>query len=198
MGSSLCASEQDGILLLRFENADGYPRLELRIVAELERQLRSLSESVHLRGAVLTGTDRCFAAGAEISEVHQLNPISALEFAARGQGLARQIAQSKKPIVAAIQGFCMGGGLDLALACRERLAAPNAVFGSPGGSIGIVTDWGGTQRLPRLIGRGRAREMLIVGTRLNAQEAFECGLIRRIVPADKLMAAAIESARHAV
>jgi enoyl-CoA hydratase len=106
----------------------------------------------------------------------------------------RAVANSPKPVVAAIRGYCMGGGLDLALACHARIASNDAVFAHPGGSLGIITGWGGTQRLPRLIGRGRALDMLVTGRRLDATEALDFGLIHKIV-GDSVVAEAIEQAR---
>ena len=103
----------------------------------------------------------------------------------------------RKPIVAAIRGFCFGGGLDLALACHARICSEDAIFAHPGGSLGIITGWGGTQRLPRLIGASRAVEMFITGRRLNASEALACGLVDRIVPASRLWSDAIKEARRA-
>jgi enoyl-CoA hydratase len=106
----------------------------------------------------------------------------------------RTVANSPKPVVAAIRGYCMGGGLDLALACHARIASRAAVFAHPGGSLGIITGWGGTQRLPRLIGRSRALELLVTGRRLDAEEAFACGLVQTIAT-DLVVAEAIDRAR---
>ncbi|HEY2109745.1 MAG TPA: enoyl-CoA hydratase/isomerase family protein [Candidatus Acidoferrales bacterium] len=180
MGSRLSATRHDDILLLTFESDDGFPRLERRILAEIEAQTAKLAGTRELAGGVITGTERAFAVGAEISEIADLTAASAFEFALRGQSVMRAVANSPKPIVAAIRGYCMGGGLDLALACHARMASGDAVFSHPGGSLGIITGWGGTQRLPRLIGRGRALEMLVTGRRLDANEAFACGLVHKI------------------
>ena len=163
-------------------------------MAEIEAQVAKLAGTHELAGAVITGTDRAFAVGAEISELANLTPASAVEFARRGQSVMRAVANSPRPVVAAIRGYCMGGGLDLALACHARIASSDAVFAHPGGSLGIVTGWGGTQRLPRLIGRSRAIEMLVTGRRLDATEALDFGLIQKIV-GDSVVAEAIEQAR---
>jgi len=194
VGSRLSAAQHDGILLLTLESDDGFPRLELRILAEIEAQVAKLAGTHELAGAVITGTERAFAVGAEISELANLTPASAFEFARRGQSVTRAVANSPKPIVAAIRGYCMGGGLDLALACHARIASSDAVFAHPGGSLGIITGWGGTQRLPRLIGRSRAIEMLVTGRRLDATEALDFGLIQKIV-GDSVVAEAIEQTR---
>jgi enoyl-CoA hydratase len=194
VASRLSAAQHDRILLLTLESDDGFPRLERRILAEIEEQIVQLAEQRELAGAVITGTERAFAVGAEISELANLTPASAFEFARRGQSAMRTVANSPKPIVAAIRGYCMGGGLDLALACHARVASSDAVFAHPGGSLGIITGWGGTQRLPRLIGRSRALEMLVTGRRLDATEALACGLVQKIAE-DSVVAQAVQQAR---
>jgi enoyl-CoA hydratase len=161
---------------------------------ELAREIDRVQRELEVKGAVITGTEQSFASGAEIGELAELSPAQAFEFSRFGQGIFRAIENSAKPVIAAIRGYCMGGGLDLALACRARIAAPDAVFAHPGGALGILTGWGGTPRLPRLVGRSRALEMLILGHRLGAREALQCGLIAHIFPADKLLDAAVEIA----
>jgi enoyl-CoA hydratase len=180
VGSRLYEAQHDDLLVLTLESDDGFPRLERRILAEIEDQIVKLAEQRELAGAVITGTERAFAVGAEISELANLTPALAFEFARRGQGVMRAVANSRKPVVAAIRGYCMGGGLDLALACHARIASSDAVFAHPGGSLGIITGWGGTQRLPRMIGRSRAIEMLVTGQRMDAIEALNCGLVEKI------------------
>ncbi len=191
MRSRLCITQHDDILLLTLEGDDGFPRLERSLLAEIEAQIVKLVETRELAGAVITGTERAFAVGAEIAEIANLTAVAALEFSRYGQRVMRAVANSSKPIVAAIRGYCIGGGLDLALACHARVASRDAVFAHPGGSLGIITGWGGTQRLPRLIGRSRALEMLVTGRRLDAEEAFACGLVRKIAD-DSAVAEAIE------
>ena len=180
MRSLLSAAQHDDILVLTLGSDDGFPRLERGILAEIEEQIAQLSEQRELAGAVITGTERAFAVGAEISELASLTPALAFEFSLYGQSVMWVVANSPKPVVAAIRGYCMGGGLDLALACHARIASGDAVFAHPGGSLGIITGWGGTQRLPRLIGRSRALEMLVTGRRVDAEEAFACGLVEKI------------------
>jgi enoyl-CoA hydratase len=194
VGSRLSVTQHGGILLLTLESDDGFPRLERRILAGIEEQIVKLAEQRELAGAVITGTERAFAVGAEISELANLRAAAAFEFSRYGQSVMRAVANSSKPIVAAIRGYCMGGGLDLALACHARIASRDAIFAHPGGSIGIITGWGGTQRLPRLIGRSRALEMLVTGRKLDAEEAFACGLVQKIAD-ESVVAEAIEQAR---
>jgi enoyl-CoA hydratase/carnithine racemase len=151
-----------------------------------------------LNDAVITGTEQSFASGAEIGELAELLPAHAFEFSRTGQRVFRAIENCAKRVVAAILGYCMGGGLDLALACHARIAAPDAVFAHPGGALGILTGWGGTQRLPRLIGRSRAMELLASGGRITAREALDWGLITQLVPASGLLAEGSRLARECV
>lgn len=162
-------------------------------MSELACQMESLASDKMLHGAVLTGSEQSFASGAEISELAELSPAEAFEFSRCGQLVFRIIQRCAKPVVAAIRGFCMGGGFDLALACHVRMAAPDALFAHPGGALGILTGWGGTQRLPRLIGRSRAFELLTTGRRIAAHEALDWGLISRIIPGSELLAEAVRS-----
>jgi enoyl-CoA hydratase len=161
----------------------------------LEREIARLAQTAELSGAVITGTARAFAAGAEIAEVARLTPTSAFAFSRRGQAVLGMIASSTKPVVAAIRGYCIGGGLDLALACRARIAGTDAVFAHPGVTLGIITGWGGTQRLPRLIGRGRALEMLVTGGRIRASEALAWGLVSKVSADSEMLDDAFRLAR---
>jgi enoyl-CoA hydratase len=133
-----------------------------------------------LSAIIFTGTGDVFASGANIRELRALTPATAVEFAQRGQRLFQKIADATQLTIAAVNGYCMGGGLDLALACRLRYASPDAVFAHPGARLGIITGWGGTQRLPRLIGAARALEMFVTAKRVTSSEAIEMGLVSEI------------------
>jgi len=196
VSTRLVATTRDDILLLTLEGGDGYPRLEPAVMNALEGEMRRLAEAPELAGAVVSGSERAFAVGADIVEVVQLHGTQGFEFSRRGQEVMATVARSRKSLVAAIRGFCLGGGLDLALACHARIATDDAVFAHPGGALGIITGWGGTQRLPRLIGRGRAMEMLVTGAKINAQEAFACGLITGLSSGPELIAEAFRLARR--
>jgi enoyl-CoA hydratase len=196
VSTRLLVSQEDDILLLTLDSEDGFPRLERSVLAALGQKIAELESSRELDGAVITGTGRAFAAGAEIAELARLTPVEAHEFARSGQQIFARIEQSQKPVIAAIRGYCMGGGLDLALACRQRIATPDAMFAHPGGAIGLLTGWGGTQRLPRLIGRARGMEMLTTGRLVEANEALDWGLVMEIVSADKLIAETIRLAAY--
>lgn len=179
-------------LLLTLRNPSGYPRLEKTVLRKLRAALDEAAEDDAIRGIVITGELRAFCTGAALEQVSALDGVSALSFSALGQQTLLGIALSRKRVVAAIRGFCLGGGLDLALACNARIATPDAVFGHPGGSLGIITGWGGTFRLPRLVGAARAREMLVTGRRVHAEEALRWGLVDAIAPLEELLPAAVQ------
>jgi enoyl-CoA hydratase/carnithine racemase len=195
VATRLVSQIHDNILLITLESDDRYPRLERGALDGIEAEMGRLAEEAALVGCVITGSERAFAAGAEISELAALERGGGFAFARRGQRAMNAVAGSQKCVIAAIRGFCFGGGVDLALACHARIATDDAVFAHPGGALGIITGWGGTQRLPRLIGKARAVEMFVTGRRLDAREARDFGLIREIVSADRLRSAAIQLAR---
>jgi enoyl-CoA hydratase len=195
VGTRLRIGQHKDILLFTLESDDGFPRLERKILSEFKAGIEDVAENRELAGAVITGTEQAFSTGAEITELARLTPPEAFEFSRYGQSVMRAIAESPKPVVAAIRGYCMGGGLDLALACHARIASPDSVFAHPGGSLGIITGWGGTQRLPRLIGRARAIEIFVTGLRLSANEAHECGLVTRITSPNAVVSEAIREVR---
>jgi enoyl-CoA hydratase len=151
--------------------------LSAATLSDLDRAFSSLSARDEIDAIVFTGTGDVFAAGADIRELQTLTPDSAREFAERGQALFQKIADARQLTIAAVNGYCMGGGLDLALACGLRVASPDAVFAHPGARLGIITGWGGTQRLTRIVGAARALEMFATARRINADEALEIGLV---------------------
>ena len=161
------------VTLLRLNSSDGTNRLARALVLALTNAIRQLPP----HPLVITGNDRFFSAGADLSEIAALNGPQAYEFAHMGQALMSAIDRFPALVIAAISGYCMGGGLDLALACDVRIAHPHAVFGHRGAALGLITGWGGTQRLPRLIGRARALEMLIAAEKLSAYRALDLGLV---------------------
>ncbi len=190
------ASHCDNVLLIELAEASGFPRLTRAVL----RRLHHLLEDEPARGIVIAGTEKCFAAGAELAEVAALTPLEALQFSALGQGLMRRIETHRKPVVAAIRGYCLGGGFDLALACHLRVATADAVFGHPGAGLGILTGWGGTQRLPGALRSGcraQALEMLVAGQTIAAGEAFAAGLLNRLVEPEQLLPTALALARLA-
>lgn len=211
-GKLLQQNLADGILCLTLQGPDEIPRLSHALLRELHDvfdQIAAPASSLPrvaanttpaysgLHAMVITGTEKALAAGADLAEVSALTPVEALQFSALGQDLMRKIERCAMPIVAAIRGWCLGGGFDLALACHLRVAARDALFGHPGGSLGIVTGWGGTARLPRIVGRARAMELLVTGRSLTADEAFAARLVNRLVPPENVLPTAVEFARTA-
>jgi len=144
---------------------------------------------------ILTGAGKAFIAGADISELNQLDARGAYEYSLRGQKLLNAIENLPQPVIAAVNGFALGGGCEVAMACSIRIASENAIFGQPEVKLGVIAGFGGTQRLPRLVGQGRAMEILLSGGNVPAEEAYRIGLANRVVPADELMNAASELAK---
>ena len=173
--TSFQVEEHQGIGVLRLRSDDGTNRLTRTCVVSLTETLHELRREA--RGLIIAGNARFFSAGAELEEVTALSGPAAYEFSRLGQGLMAAIENIPTPVYAAISGYCMGGGLDLALACHRRIAAPNAIFGHQGVALGLITGWGGTQRLPRLIGKARALEMFVAAEKVGAAQALRIGLI---------------------
>jgi enoyl-CoA hydratase len=169
----------DGVLLIRFNQLQIRNPLSVGVVNCMLTAIDEVT-SDNVTKVVFTGSGDAFASGADLREISSLTSDSARAFAERGQMLMNKIDKLHVPTIAAINGYCFGGGLDLALACKARIASPNAVFCHPGVSLGIITGWGGTQRLPRLIGEARAIEMLLTGDRIEAREALRIGLVNSI------------------
>jgi len=166
--------------ILRLQSADGTNRLTRTCVPSLTEAIDTLRED--RRALIIAGNDKFFSSGAELEEIAALNGPSAYEFSKMGQALMRAVECFPANVYAAISGYCMGGGLDLVLACHRRIATPSAVFGHRGAALGLITGWGGTQRLPRLIGKGQALELFVAAGKISATEALNLGLIDAIAP----------------
>ena len=165
--------------------------LNRKTVQELTRVFREEANAEAVRVVILTGSgDQAFVAGADISEIRELTPVKAREFSMAGQELMLDIQQLGKPVIAAINGYALGGGCELALACTLRLASTNASLGLPEINLGIMPGFGGTQRLGRLIGPGRALEMALTGEMIDAEQALDWGLVTGVYEPQKLEAAA--------
>ena len=164
------------VTVLRLISSDGTNRLTReRVLA-----LTSAIEQLPPRPLIITGNGRFFSAGAELAEIVALTGPAAYEFSRLGQALMNAVDRFPALVCAAVSGYCMGGGLDLALACDLRVAHPHAVFGHRGAALGLITGWGGTQRLPRLVGKARALEMLVAAEKLTAARAREFGLVDEV------------------
>ena len=179
--TAFCAVEwHDRVAFLRMISDDGTNRLSMARVQAMTNAVGELALQQTSK-LVITGNPRFFSAGADLHEIAALTGPEALVFALKGQALMNAVASFPVPTVAAIHGYCMGGGLDLALACERRIAGPHAIFGHRGAALGLITGWGGTQRLPRIVGKARALEMFIAAEKLNAKRALEFGLIEAVV-----------------
>lgn len=167
--------------ILTLVSQDGMNRLTRNSANSLTLEIAKLVSAAQssAKPLIICG-EHNFSVGADLNEIAALTGPEAYAFSAMGQALMDAIASYPAPVMAAIHGHCMGGGLDLALACHRRIAAPNAVFGHRGAALGLITGWGGTQRLPRLIGKGRALEMLVAAEKLAAHRALEIGLVDAI------------------
>jgi enoyl-CoA hydratase len=162
--------------------------LNVRTLEELDDVFSALGSDNEVRGVVVTGAgEKAFVAGADIEELSHLDAEGGRAASERGQKVFSRIEWLGKPVVAAVNGYALGGGCELALACHVRLASENASFGTPEVKLGLMCGYGGTQRLPRLIGRGRALEMLLTGGQVKADEALRLGLVNRVVPLQGLL-----------
>lgn len=174
--SNVIETKIDGsALVVRFIRPELRNPLSISVLDELDEIVSALDQTT----IIFTGSKNVFASGADLREIASVDAANAKEFARRGQDLFSRINALPQSI-AAINGFCFGGALDLALACKKRIASPNTVFSHPGANLGIMTGWGGTQRLPRLIGQCRALEMFFLAKRISADEALKIGIIDQI------------------
>jgi enoyl-CoA hydratase len=185
---NLIVDEKDGVATVTVNRPDKLNALDDRTMGELDAVFTALAADGDVRGVILTGSgEKAFVAGADIAELSAQSPIDGRERGIRGQAILDKIENLGKPVIAAVNGFALGGGCELALACHLRLASENARLGTPEVKLGLMCGYGGTQRLPRLVGKGRALEMLLSGEMVDAQEALRIGLVNRVVPKDKLL-----------
>ncbi|HTS64566.1 MAG TPA: enoyl-CoA hydratase-related protein [Candidatus Acidoferrales bacterium] len=177
-----------GVALITVNRPQKLNALSREVVRELGDAFDRIQGEAGIHAAILTGSgEKAFVAGADINELALLSPAEAHEFTLRGQGIFRRLETCGKPSVAAVNGFALGGGLELAMACTVRFASENARLGQPEVKLGIIPGYGGTQRLPRLVGRGRALELLLSGEPVAAAEALRIGLVNAVVPQAELL-----------
>lgn len=188
MPTTLLFELSDGIARLTINRPDKLNALNATVISELGDAVTRIETDAAVRGVILTGTgQKAFVAGADISELAGQDPIQGKLRSVFGQQVFRRLERCGKPVIAAVNGFALGGGCELAMACHIRIAAEHAKFGQPEVKLGIGPGYGGTARLPRLVGKGRALELLLTGEMIDAAEAYRLGLVNRVVPADKLL-----------
>jgi len=185
--SSLIFTVADRVATITVNRPDKLNALNVTTIAELDRAIDEARERSDVGGVLLTGAGRAFVAGADISELSRLTQLQAKQSALLAQGVFRKFEVSPKPVIAAINGFALGGGCELAMACHVRIAAEAAKLGQPEVKLGICCGYGGSQRLPRIVGRGRALQLLLTGETIDAQEAYRIGLVNKVVPNDELL-----------
>jgi enoyl-CoA hydratase len=179
--------KSDGVALLTINRPDVLNAMDGALLGELSEAIERMQDDEEVRVLVITGAGRAFIAGADIAHMRTLTPQQAKDWSELGQRTVGMLEHMKKPVIAAINGYALGGGTELALACDIRVASDKAVFGQPEVKLGMIAGFGGTQRLPRLVGPGRAKEMLFTGDHYDAQAAYEMGLVNKVVPADELL-----------
>jgi enoyl-CoA hydratase len=188
MSSTLTFDLTDGIARLTINRPDKLNALNAIVIAELGDAVTRVETDAAVRGVIVTGAGtKAFVAGADIGELTEQNPVTGRNRALTGQLVFRRLERCGKPVIAAVNGFALGGGCELAMACHLRVASENAKFGQPEVKLGIAPGYGGTVRLPRLIGRARALELLLTGDMVDAAEALRIGLVNRVVTSDRLL-----------
>ena len=196
---NLLTRKSDGVGWITINRPDKLNAMNVETIGELKAAFAEFETDADVRAVILTGSgEKAFVAGADISEFVHLNAEMGRHFSREGQALTRSIENFPKPVVAAINGFALGGGTEIALACHIRLASETAKLGQPEVKLGIIPGYGGTQRLARLVGKGKAMEMILTGRMVEAREAAEIGLINRVLPPADLLAAAEALAKEVI
>lgn len=186
--STLLANLENGILTITINRPDKLNALNRDVFTDLEKAVEEIQNNRTIKSAIITGAGaKAFVAGADITEFSGLTKEEGIALAKRGQDIFFSIENSAKPIIAAVNGFALGGGCELAMACHFRIASDNAKFGQPEVNLGLLPGYGGTQRLTQLIGKGRAIELLISGNMIDANTALQYGLVNYVVPAAELL-----------
>ena len=185
---SILVEVADYIAIITINRPDAFNALSVDILNELHEAFSMLKDDQSTGVIIITGAgEKAFIAGADIKYMQKLDKEGALEFGKLGQTLTVTIESSSKPVIAAVNGYALGGGCELSLACHVRIASEDAIFGQPEVKLGLIPGWGGTQRLPRIVGKGLATELIIGGHNIDVQEAFRIGLVNKVVPQHDLL-----------
>jgi enoyl-CoA hydratase len=194
--NNLLYTVEEGIATITFNRPKAMNAMNSETMSELKNAVTLCRDDDDIRVIILTGSgDKAFVAGADISEMQDLEPREALAFMELGHETLRLLETTPKPSIAAVNGFALGGGTEISMACDMRFVSEKARFGQPEILIGLIPGWGGTQRLPRLIGTGRAKELILGGEQIDAQRAFDIGLANRVYPPETLMEETMKFAR---
>jgi len=192
----LLEENTEGILTITINRPKSMNALNYDVISELYDAIAAAGKDDAVKVIILTGAgEKSFVAGADVSEFLNVEPTVFYDFSLRGQGIMNEIESLEKPVIAAVNGFALGGGLELAMACTIRIASENAKVGLPEVTLGVMPGYGGTQRLTRLVGKGRAMEMILTGEMIDANEAYRIGLVNKVVPLDQLKDAAVTMAK---
>ncbi len=180
---NILTEEKNGVLYLTVNREDKMNALNFDTLEELRSIFEEVIDDKHIKAAIISGAgERAFVAGADISEIANLNEVNARKFAENGQEIFAMIENCQKPVIAVTNGYTLGGGCELAMACHMRIATENARFGQPEVNLGIIPGYGGTQRLTILVGRGKANELMMTGDLIDAREAKDLGLVNHVLP----------------
>ncbi len=193
---TLIVEKQDNIAIVTINRPKVLNALNATVMEELEKVFSELKNDPEVGAIIITGAgEKAFVAGADISGLVDLDALEGKRFAEKGQSVFNLIENLGKPVIAAINGFALGGGCELAMACTIRIASEKAKLGQPEVNLGIIPGYGGTQRLPRLVGKGRAMELILTGRVIDANEAYQIGLVNKVVAPEKLLDEAVEMAK---
>ncbi len=185
---NILVEKRDGIAVITINRPQVLNALSVETIDELRRAALEVKDDEEVKGVIITGSgEKAFVAGADISELQELDHDGAKSYSLRGHEALTLFERMHKPVLAAVNGFALGGGCELAMACHVRIASENAKFGQPEVGLGVIPGFGGTQRLARLVGKGRAMQICLTGEIIDAQEAYRIGLVNKVVPADGLM-----------
>ncbi len=196
-GTPVLADTQGAIRILTVNRADKLNALNRQVLQALDAAFAAAADDPQIRVVVLTGAgEKAFVAGADITEMNKLTPVQGRDFSQLGQRLMRRIERMPKPVLAMVNGFALGGGLELAMACHLRVAADGARLGQPEINLGLIPGFGGTQRLLRLVGRAAALELCLLGAPIDAARALQLGLVNRVVAAGELQATTLQLAQQ--
>jgi enoyl-CoA hydratase len=191
---NLILEKEDDLAIVKI-NRPPVNALNSEVVTEIHQMFDELEKDEDVKVIILTGEGKAFVAGADISEMVDFDPSGGAEFSKKGQAAFDKIENTAKPVIAAINGFALGGGCEIAMACDIRLAVQGAKLGQPEVNLGVIPGFAGTQRLPRLVGKGKAKELIFTGNMITAEEAQEIGLVNQVLTADELMNTAREMAK---